>query len=201
MQQIKYLSLLASGACACQLREGARWHSAGGGDGRETAVEQITHFLFKVGEKQVQRAFHNSGKTELNESELHLGFISKNRLYIGQLYVVTLDSVVLLKVCYCFAFLECNSLFVTDSVQLHSSRPSLFINILDILVLLLIENANLMHSFSLSSSKCCLTYVGPCLPILFFRNTFPMQIPQMVFIPFHSFPFNIIHHGFIEYLH
>lgn len=43
MQQINIFHSLASGACACQLREGAVLHSAGGGDGREIAAEQITH--------------------------------------------------------------------------------------------------------------------------------------------------------------
>lgn len=43
MQQIKYLPHVASGVCACQLREGAGWCRAGGGDDRETAVEQIIY--------------------------------------------------------------------------------------------------------------------------------------------------------------
>lgn len=79
------------GLCLPAERRGQMAQCWGRGWQRDSS-RTSTHFLFKVGKQQVQRAFHNSGKTGINESELHLGFISKNRLRIGQLYVVTMDT-------------------------------------------------------------------------------------------------------------
>lgn len=47
------------GLCACQLREGAGWCRAGGGDDRETAVEQIIYFKKKAGLESISQFWEN----------------------------------------------------------------------------------------------------------------------------------------------
>ena len=77
MQQIKYLPHVASGICACQLREGAGWCRAGGGDDRETAAEQIIYFKKKAGLESISQFWENW----LNESELHIDFLNQRPDY------------------------------------------------------------------------------------------------------------------------
>lgn len=109
---------------------------------------------------------------------------------------MTLDTTVLLKVSYCFAFPGCNGLFVTDLVQLHSfiythlgySSSTLIRKYKHIALIFIVKQEMAM-------------YVRPYLSISSFRNMFPVHIPQMIFFHFHLLSSQIIHYIFTEYLH